>query len=89
MYAASAEAAQRLVGKAAADFGLAMASSAEQQQAAPPDLQQAAARLRTEGLKQLLNLFGVGHGEAGGVGFAVMWWIPACCCLPMSWWCIT
>ncbi|KAL4434061.1 hypothetical protein ABPG75_000502 [Micractinium tetrahymenae] len=67
----SAEAAQRLVGaKAAQAFGLAPAGGAagRGQQAgaataaAPcPQLLQAARQLRTEALKQLLNMFGVGQ----------------------------
>ncbi|EFN57243.1 expressed protein [Chlorella variabilis] len=71
----SPEAAQRLVGRAAADFGLAQPSSgaAQQQQAAPPpspELLQAARRLRTQALKQLLNMFGVGQlYSAAGAGF--------------------
>lgn len=36
--------------------------------AAPSELLQAARQLRTEALKQLLNMFGVGQGEQAGVG---------------------
>lgn len=69
--AESADAAQRLVGpKAARDFGLLPAGrpegSGQQAAAAPPsELLQAARQLRTEVLKQLLNLFGVGQSEWG------------------------
>lgn len=61
----SSAAAQRLVGRAAADFGLAGADQ-QQRLAAPPELAAAARKLRTEALKQLLNMFGVGQGEPSG-----------------------
>ncbi|KAL4446824.1 hypothetical protein ABPG77_008068 [Micractinium sp. CCAP 211/92] len=63
----SAEAAQRLVGaRAARAFGLLPAAEPEggvrpAAVASSPDLLQAARQLRTEALKQLLNMFGVGQ----------------------------
>ncbi|KAI3434869.1 hypothetical protein D9Q98_002923 [Chlorella vulgaris] len=62
----SGEAAHRLVGKAAADFGLEPGRRRQQQeqnrQCAPPAaLLEAAAGLRREAIKQLLNMFGVGQ----------------------------
>lgn len=67
------------MGRAAADFGLAQPSSgaAQQQQAAPPpspELLQAARRLRTQALKQLLNMFGVGQREWAEVAAAGWAW---------------
>lgn len=69
----SAEAAQRLVGaRAARAFGLLPAAEPEggvrpAAVASSPDLLQAARQLRTEALKQLLNMFGVGQSERGMV----------------------
>lgn len=59
------------MGKAAREFGLpsanmprgAAAGTSAGAAAAPPELRAAAGRLRTEALKQLLNMFGVGQGE--------------------------
>lgn len=79
----SAEAAQRLVGKAARDFGLPSSSAPHgtasaagvvaASAAAPPELLAAAGRLRTEVLKQLLNMFGVGQGERSCGSFRLHW----------------
>ena len=68
----SAAAAERLVGaRAARDFGLLTAARGRGGGGPPPPppaLLQAARRLRTEALKQLLNMFGVGQGECVATG---------------------
>ncbi len=59
------------MGKAAREFGLpsgnpphgTAAGMLAAAAAAPPELLAATGRLRTEALKQLLNMFGVGQGE--------------------------